>query len=63
MRSRLERSTTSSFLFDQLLLQPLAAQTEEDALLRAVLVIVSVSVGPWPLLKGHVQRVRVQPGE
>ena len=46
-----------------LFLQTLAAQTEQDAFARAVLVIVSVSVGPWPLLKGHVQRVRVRPGE
>ena len=41
----------------------LAAQTEEDASARAVLVKVSVSFSSWPLLKGNVQRVRVRPGE
>ena len=57
------RALDDFILYDSELLHPLAALAEEDALLRAVLVIVSVSVGPWPLLKGHVQRVRVRPGE
>ena len=51
-------------LFGSELLRPLAAQTEEDAFARAVLVKVSVSFSSWPLLKGYyVQRVRVRPGE
>ena len=41
----------------------LRALAEEDALTRAVLVRVSVSVSPWCLLKGCVQRVRMRPGE
>ena len=57
------RALDDFILYDSELLQPLEAQTEQDAFARAVLVIVSVSVGPWPLLKGHVQRVRVRPGE
>ena len=50
-------------LFGQLLLHPLAALDETDAFTRALLVIVRVSVGSWPLLKACVQRVRMRPGE
>ena len=46
------RSLDDFILFGQLLLHPLAALDETDASTRALLVIVSVSVGPWPLLKG-----------
>ena len=46
-----------------LFLQTLAAQTEQDAFARAVRVKVSVSLSLWPLVKGYVQRVRVQLGE
>ena len=56
------RSLDDFFLFDQLLLHPLAALAEEDASTRAMLMIVSVSVSPWCLLEGCVQRVRVRPG-
>ena len=52
------RSLDDFILYDQLLLYPLAALAEEDALTRAVLVRVSVSVSPWYLLGGCVQRVR-----
>ena len=57
------RSLDDFILFDQLLLHPLAALAEEDGMPRAVLVRVSVSVSPWCLLEGCVQRVRVRPGE
>ena len=57
------RALDDFILYDSELLQPLAAQTEEDASARAVLVKVSVSFSSWPLLKGNVQRVRVRPGE
>ena len=46
-----------------LLLDPAAAQTEQDASTRAMLVIVSMSVSPSCLLTGCVQRVRMRPGE
>ena len=46
-----------------ILLHPAAAQAEDAALTRAMHVRVSVSVSPWCLLEGCVQRVRVRPGE
>ena len=50
-------------LLRPLLLHPAAAQAEDDALTRAMLVIVSVSVSPSCLLKGCVQRVRMRTSE
>jgi len=47
-------------LLRPMLLHPAAAQAEDDALTRAMLVIVSVSVSPSCLLKGCVQRVRMR---
>ena len=44
-------------------LHPAAALSQPDASTRAVLVRVSLSVSPWCLLEGCVQRVRVRPGE
>ena len=63
MDAQQARSFGDFILYDQLLLYPLAALAEEDALTRAVLVRVSVSVSPWCLLKGCVQRVRMRPGK
>ena len=59
----LGRSLVCFFLSVWVFLHPAAALSQHDASTRALLVIVSVSVGPWPLLKGHVQWVRVRPGE
>ena len=57
------RALDDFILYDSELLHPAAALAEDDAFARAVLVSVSVSFSSWPLLKGHVQRVRVRPGE
>ena len=57
------RAVDDFILFGQVLLHPLAALNEPDALTRGMLVRVSVSFSSWPLLKGCVQRVRMRPGE
>ena len=57
------RPADDFILLRPLLLHPAAAQAEDDALTRAMLVIVSVSVSPSCLLKGCVQRVRMRTSE
>ena len=57
------RADDDFILLRPLLLDPAAAQTEQDALTRAMLVIVSMSVSPSCLLTGCVQRVRMWPRE
>ena len=57
------RSLDYFILSDWEFLHPAAALSQHDGLTRAVLVRVSLSVSPWCLLEGCVQRVRVRPGE